>query len=367
MLEISIGLTIAAVLLFDILQAVLVPRFTPNSLRLAPILIARFVWPCYRKIAGLFKSETRQDLFLGAFAPFAFVLIFVIWLVGLVFGFALVIHGMGGHFDPKVHSFAMALYLSGTSLMTLGFGDIVGISTAGRFVLLLCAATGIIIVAIGVSCLFTVRQSVHSREIMVNTFQSRITPRASAVNLLLNYSELGIVNLLVGEIQGWETWIAEVLASHRSIPLICYFRSAHMSASWLTVMGIMLDTANLLTTTINDRRFGHAEFFLQIGCKTVNFFRDYFRLPPVSICISKEEFHEAYVLLQERGFKLNEEDVSWEKFHATRSEYAPSLNALCFAFMVQVPDWLATNPECAVSSSSRAPEKLPVQEPLNRG
>ena len=356
MLEILTGLVIAAILLFDILQAVLVPRFTPASLRIVPILIGKIAWPAWRKIATFIKDDTSLDFFLGAFAPLTFVFIFVSWLACLVFALALIVHGLGNQFHPQIHDFSTALYVAGTTLTTLGFGDIVAVSWAGRAILLTAAATGITIIAVGVSCLFSMRQSVHSREIMVNTFQSRIAANASALHLLLNYADLGITSQLTADIQKWEFWVADVLASHRSIPLLCYFRSGYMCVSWITVTGIMLDTANLLSTTVNDRRFANAEFFLQIGCKLVNFFTEYLSLEPTRICITRQEFHDAYVLLEERGYKLFEEEPAWERFHIIRSQYAQSLNALTCAFMTQTPGWL--NKPIAATSTKLAKELL---------
>jgi hypothetical protein len=184
------------------------------------------------------------------------------------------------------------------------------------------------------------QQSVHNREVTVNTFQARIAAHASAVHLLLNYADLGITDQLVSQIQSWEIWAADVLASHRAFPLLCYFRSGHMCVSWITSLGIMLDAANLMSTTINDKRFAHSEFFLQIGSKLVNFLREYLRLNPANTGVTREEFHKAYKLLRQRGYNLHQEEHAWECFHVTRSQYGPSVNALAFNFVCQAPRWL---------------------------
>ncbi|CAM6002447.1 unnamed protein product [Sphagnum balticum] len=272
----------------------------------------------------------------------AFVMIFLTWMVAMTLAFGLIIHGLGSEFHPRIHDFHTAFYLAGTSLLTLGFGDIVAKSFLGRIVLLLGAVTGITVVAVGVSFLFSMQQSVHNREIMVNAFQSRIDKNCSAVSLLLSYADRGITDLLAAQINDWETWAAAVLSSHRAFPLLCYFRSGHMCLSWITILGIMLDASNLLNTTINDRRFGHADFFLEIGSKLVQFFKEYLKLEPENSCISRDEFGRAYLLLKERGYALYEEEISWERFHITRSQYAPSLNALAKTFVCATPGWLET-------------------------
>lgn len=340
MLEITIGIALITVLLFDIFQAVLVPRFTPASLRIAPLLVGSVAWPQFRRIAGFIDNEELLDFFLGSFAPLAFVMIFVLWVLSLIFGFALIIHGMANQFHPIVTDFTSAMYLAGTSLLTLGFGDIVAITPIGRAILLMAATTGITIVAIGVSFLFSMQQSVHARESVVHTMQTRIAPHSSALSLLLNYADLNAKDVLASQFHDWENWYSELLTSHRSFPLLFYFRSGHMCVPWITVIGVMLDTANLLTTTIDEEKFGHAHFFLQMGSKMTNFFRCYFNLDPAHSSISREEFSAAYLLLQERGYCLQDEEIAWEKFHLTRSEYAPSLTALAFNFICPTPGWL---------------------------
>ena len=344
MFEILAGFLIVVILLFDVFQAVLVPRYTPSSLRLAPILISRMAWPLFRSVSKFIHSETLLDLFLGAFAPLVFVVMFSLALVTLGLGYGLIIHGMGAQFHPVITDMGTALYAAGTALLTLGFGDIVATTPQARIVFLLAATTGISVVAIGVSFLFSMQQSVHAREEMVHQLQSRIYPANSAVSLLLNYADLGITDQLASEIQHWEGWIARVLTSHRSFPLLCYFRSGHLSVPWLTIIGVMMDTANLLTTTVKDKRFAHSAYLLHLGCRMVRFFRDYFRLQADTdtFAASHDEFRSAYQLLKERGYTLYDEKSAWQKFQQTRSQYAPALCALSYMFVSVPPAFIAS-------------------------
>lgn len=360
MLEVTLGITIVAVLLFDIFQAVLVPRFTPASLRIAPILVSKISWPYFRKIAAFINNEVVLDFYLGSFAPLAFLMLFGMWIFLLILAFALIIHGVGFAFKPVISEMSTAMYVAGTSLLTIGFGDIVAVNDFGRAVLLLAAVTGITIVAISVSFLFSMQQSVHARETVVHTMQARIMPHTSAVSLLLNYADLDIKDVLASQIHDWEVWIAQILTSHRSFPLLCYFRSGHICVSWVTIIGIMLDSANLLTTTVNERRFGHAEFFLQISSKMVNFFREYFELDPANSSISRHEFGRAYQLLKSRGYNMHEENIAWERFHLTRSQYAPSVYALAFNFVCQPPGWLDPAAESSTAILMKMRSTIPT-------
>ena len=44
----------------------------------------------------------------------------------------------------------------------------------------------------------------------------------------------------------WERWSAELLESHISYPLLCYFRSQHNNQSWISALTSVLDTSALL-------------------------------------------------------------------------------------------------------------------------
>lgn len=338
-LEIFLGFAIVAVLLFDIFQAVLVPRFSPSSYRIAPFITSRLGWPLFKLLTRFARGKEQLDLLLGTFAPLAFVVIFVLWLSTIIVAYGMIIHGLGAEFKPPVADFATAVYVSGTSLLTVGFGDIVAVSLLGRSVLLLGAATGITIVAIAVSFLFSMQQSVQRRETTVHSYQARIAPDNSAVSLLCNYAELGIKDQLAAAVHEWEEWTAHVLTSHRSFPLLCYFRSGHMSVPWLTLMGIMLDASNLLATTVNEKQFSHSRFFLSIGTKSVQIFSAYFNLRGLDQGVSRDDFRLAYNKLKEHGFELHEEDKAWEMFHLHRGQYAPALNALAANFVCPLPAW----------------------------
>lgn len=343
LLEIFAGFVLVTILLFDIFQAVLVPRFTPASMRLTPNLIGRFAWPVFRKISTLVHNELLLDHMLGVFAPLVFVMIFSLAIASLILGFGLIAMGLGAHFTPQITDYGTACYTAATALLTLGFGDIVATGPLARILLIVAASTGISVVAIAVSFLFSMQTNVHLREQMVHALQMRIKPENSALAVLLNYAELGITNQLIQDIQSWEMWMAQVLTSHRSFPLLCYFRSGHGSVPWVTIIGIMLDVANLLSSTVNEKRFAHSAFLLHIGTKILVDFRSYFVLKPVEVSIRKEEFLEAYKQLKARGYSLHEENEAWERFHLNRSQYAPSLNALCYQFLCPIPNFVSSS------------------------
>src|SRR6202011_4626107 len=47
-------------------------------------------------------------------------------------------------------------------------------------------------------------------------------------------------------LRDWERWSAELLESHVSYPVLCYFRSQHDNQSWLGALTAILDTCTLV-------------------------------------------------------------------------------------------------------------------------
>jgi hypothetical protein len=47
-------------------------------------------------------------------------------------------------------------------------------------------------------------------------------------------------------LRDWEKWAAELMESHLSYPVLCYFRSQHNNQSWLAALTTVLDVSALL-------------------------------------------------------------------------------------------------------------------------
>lgn len=356
MWAVIVGISLVALLLFDIFQAAVVPRFTPAPIRLAPLLIGRIMWPVCRAFALRIPNVAVADFMLGSFASLGFVTLFAIWLGALMCAFGLIVYGIGDHFTHGIHSVDTAIFVAGTAVLTQSFPDIIAITPLSRAVLLFGAVTGVSVIAIGVAFLFSMQQSVHQREASVNKFIERIGEDASAVGLLCLYSKLGISAQLPEQIQAWESWIAEIFDTHRAYPLLCYFRSSHTTLSWVTMVGVLMDLSVLLTTTIDDARFGEANFLYKLGAKLMAFLKDYFKLKPIDSDLSRSDFALAYRLLKESGYKMYEEESAYEKFTLARHHYAGVGNALAEFFACKAAGWTSARTAFNMIKASREQE-----------
>ena len=123
-IELILGSIIVVSTLVDIFQSVVVPRPTRGSLRLAPFLL-NGMWPLWKWIALRFPSAKHRAACLGIYAPLTVVIPLLAWGIALIFGYGLLFLALQSELQPRLNDLGTSLYFAGTSLLTLGFGDIV--------------------------------------------------------------------------------------------------------------------------------------------------------------------------------------------------------------------------------------------------
>ncbi|HEY9775630.1 MAG TPA: potassium channel family protein [Planktothrix sp.] len=338
-MEFVVGMSLVLMISYDVFHSIIVPRVSSQALRIAPFLIGRVLWPNFRNLANKLPDGPRDGL-LDMFAPMGFVVLLLTWFLLLILGYACMIYACGHFVKPNITDFSDAIYFAGTSVLTLGFGDIVASTWQARILVLSAAVLGLVFLALEVSLLFSLQSYLQMREQVVTTLFSRAGRPASGVVLLLRYRELNIVPSLSGSYVGWETWLATVLESHRTYPLLVYFRSSSKAASWFSTMGALLDAATLLTTCIDDVHIGEAELFYWLGTTTLKSICEYFDLQPAQgISMTKEQFDQGCYLLESAGFQLRDHQRCYPSFNARRTSYMRFLTPIAEHFALNLQTW----------------------------
>jgi hypothetical protein len=336
----AIGAVIVLAILFDVFQTVVLPRPTPAAFRPSSVVIAT-LWGMTCWLAQRTRDPGRRELLLGTFAPFVVVLLLVTWVVALVVGYGLVLHSLHGEIHPAAPDLGDALYFSGVSLLTIGFGDFVAMGGAARVVVLLEAGTGLGIVALVITFLFTLFGAYQRRETLVISLSARAGAPPSGVTLLELYAKYGLQADLGAVFAAWEAWSAEVLDSHLSYPLLAFFRSTHDNQSWISALGAVLDAGALVLTTIDGQPRGPAKFCQLVGTHLVQDLGQFFRLDGRGDpYFELEEFMAARERLLIAGYQLREAQASWHDFATLRSEYAGTLNAMARRWATPPALWI---------------------------
>ena len=335
------GVAIVGIVLVDVFQTIVVPRPSPG--RRLTRYIVRPSWRLWRWLGQKTRTEgLSRDGFYGLYAPGAAILGLIVWLVLLVFGYGLIFFAIRGELDPVPVNLGSALYFAGTSILTLGYGDIVASGPLARGVSLVAAANGLGVVALVITFLFSLFASYQRRERLVVTLSARAKAPPSAVTLLEVYSRLDMVDQLPALFAEWEQWEAEVLDSHVAYPLLGYFRSSHDNVSWLSALGAVLDAAALVLTTIKGVPRGQAELTKRGGAHLVEDIGNIFGLEGDGSIVDRGQFDEAYARLSRAGYELEEANQAWRNFERGRRTYAGRLEALAAYWAIPATVWIGT-------------------------
>src|SRR5262249_6695467 len=125
--------------LLDSFESLVLPRRVTHSYRFAR-LFYRTSWSVWASAGRLFRGHARQS-FLSMFGPLSLLLLMGLWAAGLVTGFALLQWGCEGPFQAL--DLGSCFYLSGATLFTVGYGDVVPVGGAGKALAVVEAGMGL--------------------------------------------------------------------------------------------------------------------------------------------------------------------------------------------------------------------------------
>jgi hypothetical protein len=334
----ALGILLLALTFWDLFETVVVPRPTPGWFRIARYLV-RGSWRVIRAVRGG-QHRRAYDTLLGLFAPAATIALLAAWLVSLVVGYGLMLWAIRDELRPVPADLGTTIYFAATSLLTIGFGDIVADGTAARIIVTTAAVGGLGAVALVVTFLFSLYGSYQRREIEVVKLQAAAGGPPSAVALLETYARLDLVDRLPTLFDDWQRWAVEVLDSHIAYPLLGFFRSSHDNLSWISALGSVLDAASLVLTTIEDVPRGEAKLFKRVGTHLVeDIYNLGFRIGD-SDGLDRSDFEAACYRLREAGYRLAPEDDAWPAFEAARATYAHRLEGMARYWATPATSWL---------------------------
>ncbi|MBC8136467.1 MAG: two pore domain potassium channel family protein [Fibrella sp.] len=244
------GALIILVVLYDTFETMILPRSGGTGLRLTRFYFG-FTWAICRFFATRLKytNPARHSL-LGVYGPLALMFLIVLWANLLILGFALLLFGFdsapavpaGGH--PT--NFGDNLYMSGVTIFTLGFGDKTPANAATKTLCVMEAGVGFGLLATVIGYLPTLYQTFARRETTVLRLYVRTGAPTSAQKLVEKYRDAGAWTSLESLLAQWEQWGAELLESHRSYPVLAFYRSQTEQDSWLAAAFTFCEVHNTI-------------------------------------------------------------------------------------------------------------------------
>jgi hypothetical protein len=251
----------------------------------------------------------------------------VLWLAGLTFGWALIYWGIGFEIDGA-SNFGTLVYYSGTALLTPAFGTAHG--AAQRTLTLIETLTGLGTIALLISYLPALYGAYSRRETRLLTLDDPLGARITPVRVIAVHSGDGELDLLYRFFAEWEMWIAEVLESHVSYPMLALFRSQHRGQSWITALGVVTDAATLTCACVNGADQREPYFAYRRGRRAVIEIGDRLHVPEGEPegWLTIANFEVAWETLLGLGLPLKEKTEAWEQLQTLRVSYGNRLQEL---------------------------------------
>jgi hypothetical protein len=340
------GLLIICTILWDAFEVVILPRRVTRRIRLASTFY-RTTWVPWRAAARRMRSTKRRETFLSYYGPLSLLALFAVWFVGLVFGFALLHWGVGSALNAgpnKTPSFETDLYMSGTTFFTLGLGDVTPLTRLARFITVTEAGMGFGVLAIVVAYLPVLYGAFSRREVNISLLDARAGSPPSVLELLRRHAQSHNVKQLGEYLRDWESWAAELMESHLSYPVVCYFRSQHNNQSWLAALTTVLDACALIVAYMMGECQWQARLTFAISRHALVDLAQVFRVPPSLVAADRlppQQLEHLLELLTAAGLPLVRSNEADKKFEYLRKMYEPFAYGLGQRLAMTLPAWFA--------------------------
>jgi Ion channel len=336
-----VGATLVLTILWEAFETIVLPRRVARRFRVT-VLYYRSTWFPWRVIARQISSSKRRETFLGYFGPLSLLGLFVVWAAILILGFGFLFFSASrGEAIPP--TFRTMLYLSGTTFFTLGLGDVTPHTEAERIFAVIESGLGFGFLALVLSYLPVIYQAFSRREVSIVLLDARAGSPPTAAELLRRHAGPKGLDALQHLLRDWERWSSQLLESHVSYPVLCYFRSQHSNESWIAALTAILDTSALLLATHDDACARQARLTFAICRHTVVDISQVFRAAPRPF--SKDrlppfDMQRMKSLLAEAGFQFSDTPEAHQKLAKLRGMYEPYLHSLAARLYMDVPPWI---------------------------
>lgn len=354
MIGVLAGMALLGVVLWDTFETIVLPRTVTRKWRLT-VLFFRSFWAVWLGLVRPVRKAGSREMLLSAFGPLSLLMLILFWALSLILGFALIQWGMGSHTsaDHSPAGFLTDLYMSGTTFFTLGFGDVVPISSAARVVAVAEAGVGFGFLAVVIGYLPVIYQAFSRREAGISLMDARAGSPPTPSEMLRRHAEAGCMPALVEQLHDWEAWASDMMESTLSYPVLAFYRSQHDRESWLSSLITILDTCALIRVCLDsagDKEAAwhkplmwqahltfalarHAVVDIALIMKTTPRYCPDDRLPA-------EDLRKIETLLRAQGVTLCATPDEDARLRKLRAEYEPYIYALAERLLLTLPTWL---------------------------
>ena len=353
------GVGLVAWSAYTVFSTLILPRSIASRVSRA---VGRAVTLLVDRPATLLRDWERRDRVLAYHGPLFLVLQLAVWMALFMVGFALIAW-------PQTGSLRGGFLLAASSMFTLGFASTTADSGGLVATASLCAAFGLVVVALQISYLPTLYGAFNRRETLVTMLESRGGDPVWGPEILARHVLVDIVDNLSQLYVDWERWAADVAESHANYPVLIFFRSPHPLRNWVIALLAVLDAAaiqmalNPLTAPSECRlalRMGFTS--LRDIARTLGLPYDPDPHPDDPIAIDIDEFRRAVEHLERAGWVAERGvEEAYLHFRGWRVNYEST--AWAIAARIEAPPALWSGPRRHAAVKQEAPRRPEHRSP----
>jgi hypothetical protein len=379
----SAGFVLLALIIFDIYATVL-----HSSARYGPVgeSLNRAVWRMTRAVAFKLPRANRHRL-LNMVGPLLLPLLIVVYIVLLVTAYALVYypHIPGGFTFGVEHpepGWVDAVYFSGVTLTSVGYGDVVPRLATLRFLALFEAASGLIVISLAITYMLTVYTALERKRAVAVSLYHQAGEGADVAGFIAHHFVEGRFYGLRDALRTVTRDLQGLLESHIDHPVIHYFHPVEVYKGTPRVLFLLLETCAVIRAALDreenkDLRNYPEVRTLDAGVSHVltQFVgsldlerRERPRRPTAQEAEeSTRRWHRRYeqtlARLRESGIGIRRDtEQGWEEYRARREEWESKLRRLAVHLGY---DWEEVTGDLDLEYAADEGKEEPREEPMN--
>ncbi len=222
----------------------------------------RGLWWVATRVTKKLSRRWRHRVLTGI-GPLLLPVLIALLILLLVAGFALLyLPHFATRFkigdEGQTGSWLEAVYFSGITLLTVGFGDIVPLSSATRLLVLLEGASGITLISLGVTYLLTVYDALERKRTVALAFYHQAKQGADVPGFITVHFARGQFFDLTDTLKTATLDLQKLLETHLEHPVIHYFHPLEVYKGLPRVLFVMLETITILLSCLDTQEYVEA-------------------------------------------------------------------------------------------------------------
>ncbi len=334
--------------LLDAFQTIILPRRATGRVRLTRLFYIA-TWPPWVFFANRLHHPRKRETAFSFYGPLSLILLLGLWAALMLIGFGLLFYSLGKPFyDSRQEvGFWSDIYVSGTAIFTLGPTDAGPVTGAARWLMVIESGTGFGFLAIVMGYFPVLYGAFSRREVSISLLDARAGSPPTAAELMRRHAHEDATEALSILLTEWERWSAELLESHISFPLLCYFRSQHTNQSWISALTCILDASAMLISGVQGHEARQAQLTFAMARHAMVDLTQVLTKNPITEApdrLPTERYNQLYGLLCQSGVSMCRDGSSEQRLRELRRLYEPYAETLSRYFCMPLPPWIPEQP-----------------------